>query len=178
MGTDTAGTAVGKGFGFATAAKVIAVKGKFLRDQRTRKRLRLPSVLSDQGSGNTSDVIAGVNYAYEQFKASGRPSIATMSLGGTALPGSALDTAVQKAIEGGLHFTVAAGNSGAPADMTSPAHVKTANTIGAVDSNNNRASFSNFGDDIDVWAPGVDITSAWIGSPDANNTISGTSMAT
>lgn len=134
-------------------------------------------MLSDTGSGSTSDVIAGVDYAYNQFKITGRPSVATMSLG-SSMPVEALDNAVNNAIEGGLHFAIAAGNSNIPADSSSPARVATANTIGAVDSKNQKASFSNYGGLIDVWAPGVNILSAWMGSPNATNTISGTSMAT
>ncbi|KAF8694410.1 peptidase, partial [Rhizoctonia solani] len=162
-GTHTAATAVGSRYGLATSANVIAVK-----------------VLSDSGSGSNSDVIAGVNYAYHQFMGHGKPSIVTMSLGGLGPPNSALNEAIGSAIDSGLHFTIAAGNSNVPADGTSPANVKEANTIGAVDSNKNnkKASFSNYGSLIDVWAPGVSITSAWIGSPNAENTISGTSMAT
>ncbi|QRV89193.1 cuticle-degrading protease [Ceratobasidium sp. AG-Ba] len=158
-GTHTAGTAVGSTYGQAPSANIIAVK-----------------VLSDSGSGSNSDVISGVNYAYNQFKATGRPSIATMSLGGSAY--TALDNAVSTAISGGLHFTIAAGNSNVDASTTSPARVSTANTVGAVDSSNKKASFSNYGSVLDVWAPGVNILSAWIGSTTATNTISGTSMAT
>ncbi|KAG8696030.1 subtilisin-like serine protease [Ceratobasidium sp. 394] len=160
-GTHTAGTAVGQKYSpaGATAANIIAVK-----------------VLSDAGSGSTSDVVMGVDFAFKRFKETGSPSIATMSLGGFV--SDALDDAVGAAIEGGLHFTVAAGNSNVDANTSSPARVKEANTIGAVDSTNTKASFSNYGPVLDVWAPGVNITSAWIGNPNAENTISGTSMAT
>ncbi|CAE6459494.1 unnamed protein product [Rhizoctonia solani] len=159
-GTHTAATAVGEKYGIATRSKVIAVK-----------------VLDETGSGSTSGVVAGVCWAYNDFKQNGKkPSIATMSLGGA--PSLSLNRAVSKAIESGLHFTIAAGNSNSPAVTSSPANVEAANTIGAVDQNNQKASFSNYGKLIDVWAPGVNITSAWIGSPDATNTISGTSMAT
>ncbi|KAF8600738.1 subtilisin-like protein [Ceratobasidium sp. AG-I] len=161
-GTHTAGTAVGATYGVASSTNIIAVK-----------------VLSDEGSGAYSDVIAGVEYAATDHKMSGAASsIATMSLGGP--PSQALDDAVKTAIAGGLHFTIAAGNSNMPAETSSPADVAEANTIGAVDSNKNneKASFSNYGKLIDVWAPGVNIKSAWIGNPDAENTISGTSMAT
>jgi oryzin len=70
-----------------------------------------------------------------------------------------------------------AGNEDADASGPSPASVKTAITVGATDANDVRAEFSNFGKLVDVFAPGVDITSAWIGSDTATNTISGTSMA-
>jgi len=66
-----------------------------------------------------------------------------MSLGGSAA--STLDSAVSTAIAGGLHFTIAAGNSNVDASTTSPARVSTANTVGAIDSANAKASFSNYG---------------------------------
>ncbi|KAG8722969.1 subtilisin-like serine protease [Ceratobasidium sp. 395] len=161
-GTHTAGTAVGSGFPpeAATDATIFAVK-----------------VLSDQGSGSSSDVISGIQWSLNHCKESKKSCVANMSLGGLATD-SSTDDAVKAAIAGGVHFAIAAGNSNVDASMSTPARVKEANTIGAVDSTNKKASFSNWGSLIDVWAPGVDITSAWIGSPDANNTISGTSMAT
>jgi len=99
-----------------------------------------------------------------------------MSLGGRRF--IKLDTAVTNAINGGLHFTVSAGNSAKDASSASPARVRPANTIGACDGSNRMASFSNFGSLIDVFAPGVNILSAWIGSTTATNILSGTSMST
>ncbi|KAJ1307126.1 hypothetical protein OPQ81_001244 [Rhizoctonia solani] len=157
-GTHTAGTAVGASYGVATSANIIAVK-----------------VLSDSGSGTNSDVIAGINWAATQARSSGRPSVANLSLGGGA--STAVDSAVNNAVAGGLHFAVAAGNSNVDAANTSPARVAAANTVGAVDSSNRKASFSNYGSVLDVWAPGVNILSAWIGGTTRTNTISGTSMA-
>ncbi|CAE7229635.1 unnamed protein product [Rhizoctonia solani] len=159
-GTHTAATAVGDTFGLATSANVIAVK-----------------VLGDNGLGPWSDVIAGIDYVLTQSSESGRPSIATLSLSGLAYP--PIDAAVSNAIAKGIHFTVAAGNLGIDAIRLSPAHVKEANTIGAVDWNYARAGFSNFGPSVDGWALGVDVTSAWIG-PTGYETkvLSGTSMAT
>lgn len=99
-----------------------------------------------------------------------------MSLGGSA--NTAVDSAVSTAISGGLHFTIAAGNSNVDASTTSPARVAAANTVGAIDSANKKASFSNYGSVVDIQALGVNVKSAWIGSTTATNTISGTSMAT
>ncbi|KAG8737373.1 subtilisin-like serine protease [Ceratobasidium sp. 414] len=158
-GTHTAGTAAGFGYGLATGANIIAVK-----------------VCSDLGQCASSDIIAGVGFAVTQAAATGKPSVATMSLGGGA--DLALDTAVSNGIAQGVHFTIAAGNNNVDAITTSPARVKAANTIGAIDSSDKKASFSNFGTILDVWALGVNVKSAWIGGPDASNTISGTSMAT
>ncbi|KAF8593902.1 subtilisin-like protein, partial [Ceratobasidium sp. AG-I] len=134
-------------------------------------------VLSDGGSGATSDVISGINFAFEQHSRNpATPAIATMSLGGTI--NCALDYAIKAAIAGGLHFTVAAGNNNMPASLASPANIEGANTIGAVDSSDRRASFSNYGGMVDVWAPRVEIKSAWFRSWDAERTISSTSAAT
>ncbi|KAF8597651.1 serine protease [Ceratobasidium sp. AG-I] len=157
-GTHLAATAICPAYGGSSQAHAIAVK-----------------VLSDSGSGAVSDVISGINWAYNAFKASGRPSIALMALGGSA--NTALDSAVNSAIAGGLHFVVPAGGSNGDASSTSPARVAAAVTVGAVDSSNRKASFSSYGSVIDVFAPGVNILSAWIGSTTATNTLSGTSMA-
>ncbi|KDN47803.1 hypothetical protein RSAG8_03223, partial [Rhizoctonia solani AG-8 WAC10335] len=128
------------------------------------------------GECATSDIVAGVNYVVTRAASTGRPTIATMSLGGPT--DTAIDSAVSSAISRGIHFTVAAGNENQNAGNVSPARVSTANTIGAVDSSNRKASFSNYGSVLDVWALGVNVRSSWIGSNSAVNTISGTSMAT
>ncbi|KAF8757779.1 peptidase S8 family [Rhizoctonia solani] len=147
------------GHGHGTPANIIAVK-----------------VCSDTGSCAVSDVVAGINYAVSRAASTGRPSIVTMSLGFS--PTTSLDNAVTSAIGRGIHFTVAAGNENQNAANVSPARVAAANTIGAIDSSNRKASFSNYGSALDVWALGVNVRSAWIGSNSAVNTISGTSMAT
>lgn len=131
--------------------------------------------MSDDGTGSTSDIIAGIDYVVGECKYR-KLCVATMSLGGAFNQG--LNDAVKAAIGAGIHFTIAAGNSNVPAAGTSPANVEEANTIGAVDANNQKASFSNYGELIDVWAPGVNIVSAWIDNPDSSRMASGTSMAT
>jgi subtilisin family serine protease len=88
-----------------------------------------------------------------------------------------LDTAVANSIASGVTYGVSAGNSSADACSQSPARVSTAITVGATDISDNRASFSNFGTCVHIFAPGVDITSAWNTTDTATNTISGTSMA-
>ncbi|CAE6483478.1 unnamed protein product [Rhizoctonia solani] len=164
-GTHTAGTAACSKYGGAGDANVVALK-----------------VLNKQGSGSLSDVMDGVNWAFNDFKNGNKVAVATMSLGAEDLTGmqTSLDQAVKTAIAGGLHFTIAAGNSNMDTNTFTPARVEEANTIGTVDTskNNQKASFSNWGKLIDVWAPGVNIKSAWIGGPNTENTISGTSMAT
>ena len=120
------------------------------------------------------------------------PTIASMSLGGGA--SSALDSAVASVCVvtsrlafdclinllqltgAGIHVTVAAGNDGVDAGNTSPARAPSANTVGATTIADARASFSNFGSVVDIFAPGQNVISAWIGSTTATNDISGTSM--
>lgn len=98
-----------------------------------------------------------------------------MSLGGEY--SEAFNSAVDAAFEKGVISVVAAGNENADASNSSPASAPSAITVGAIDSSNARAEFSNYGEVLDIFAPGVDIESCWIGSPDATDTISGTSMA-
>jgi subtilisin family serine protease len=99
-----------------------------------------------------------------------------MSLGGGL--SSALDTAVANSIADGVTYSIAAGNSNVDACTTSPADVASAITVGATTTTDARASFSNFGTCVDIFAPGNNITSSWNTSDTATNTISGTSMAT
>ncbi|KAJ3102533.1 subtilisin-like serine protease [Phlyctochytrium bullatum] len=155
-GTHVAGTIAGTTYGVAKKATVYAVK-----------------VLGADGSGTNSGVIAGVNYVAQQGASGKVNAIANMSLGGTA--STALDNAVAAAIANGISFAIAAGNSAVDACNTSPARVAAALTVGASDSSDRIATFSNYGSCVDVIAPGVSIISTWIGS--TTNTISGTSMA-
>jgi len=99
-----------------------------------------------------------------------------MSLGGGA--SSALDNAVSNSINDGVTYAIAAGNSNANACNYSPARVGAALTVGATTTSDSRASYSNYGSCLDLFAPGSSITSTWNSSDTATNTISGTSMAT
>ena len=129
-------------------------------------------VLGCNGSGSTSGVIAGVNWvATHRVK----PAVANMSLGGGA--STALDDAVKAAIDSGVTFVVAAGNDNFPACWFSPARVPAAITVGATTNKDAKASYSNYGSCVDLFAPGSGITSAWFTSSTSTNTISGTSMA-
>lgn len=129
-----------------------------------------------------SDVIAGVDYAVKTHKAlqtkhgeNYKGSVANMSLGGGM--SRPLNTAVAGAIRSGLIFAVAAGNDNRDACNYSPASVKDAITVGASTVDDTRAYFSNTGSCVDIFGPGLDILSTWIGSNSATKTISGTSMA-
>ncbi|MFM8775787.1 MAG: S8 family serine peptidase, partial [Actinomycetota bacterium] len=106
---------------------------------------------------------------------SGQPAVANMSLGGSR--SAALDLAVARGTADGVVFVVAAGNSNANACNFSPAAESSAITVGATTTTDTRASYSNYGSCLDVFAPGSNITSAWFSSTTATNTISGTSMA-
>lgn len=89
-----------------------------------------------------------------------------------------MNSAVRSAVNAGVTVVVAAGNEAQNAANDSPASEPLAITVGASDTTDTRASFSNFGAVVDIFAPGVGVLSAWIGSTTATNTISGTSMAT
>jgi subtilisin family serine protease len=154
-GTHVAGTVGGTVYGVAKSTTLIPVR-----------------VLDCRGSGTTSGVIAGVDWVANNHV---KPAVANMSLGGGA--SSTLDAAVANAVTQGVTFVVAAGNSNANACNYSPARTASAITVGATTSSDARASYSNFGSCLDLFAPGSSITSAWYTSNTALNTISGTSMA-
>jgi hypothetical protein len=98
-----------------------------------------------------------------------------MSLGGGK--NTALNTAVKALVASGVSTIVAAGNSNRDACSYSPASEPDAITVGATTKSDKRASFSNYGQCVDIFAPGSSITAPWIGSNTALRTISGTSMA-
>lgn len=154
-GTHVASTAAGTIYGVAKHASISAVR-----------------VLDCSGAGTNADVIAGVDWVAENHQA---PAVANMSLGGG--DSAALDNAVRGAIEQGVTFVVAAGNSDADACSGSPNRVEPAITVGSTTREDQRSSFSNHGECLDLFAPGSDITAAWFQEDDEVNTISGTSMA-
>jgi serine protease len=157
-GTHCAGTIAGQRWGAAKEANLIAVK-----------------VLSDRGSGSSSGVLDGINWVAGQPAITGRKSIANLSLGGGF--SQTENDAIAAATAAGVTMVVAAGNDDSDACNYSPASAPEAITVAASDINNVRASYSNYGTCVDIFGPGSAITSAWIGSPSATNTISGTSMA-
>jgi aqualysin 1 len=157
-GTHVASTIGGSTYGVAKGATLIGVR-----------------VLNCNGSGATSGVIAGIDWAVGHHQA-GQPAVANLSLGGGA--STAVDQAIGRLIADGVSVSVAAGNSSANACNTSPARVPAAITVAASTSSDALASFSNRGPCVDVIAPGQAITAAWSTGNTATNTISGTSMAT
>ncbi|MZD08575.1 S8 family serine peptidase [Streptomyces sp. SID5785] len=155
-GTHVATTIAGTTYGVAKKADIVAVR-----------------VLDDNGSGTTAGVIAGIDWVTSHHSG---PSVANLSLGGGV--STALDTAVRNSISSGVTYAIAAGNSGANASTSSPARVTEAITVGATSNTDAKASWSNYGSVLDLFAPGVSITAGWNTSDTATNTISGTSMAT
>jgi oryzin len=128
-------------------------------------------VLGADGSGSNSGVISGIQWVANNAPAR---SVLSMSLGGSY--SSATNSAVRGAYNAGVTVVVAAGNENQNAANVSPASEASAITVGAIDINDNRASFSNYGSVLDVFAPGVNVLSSWIGSTTATRSISGTSM--
>jgi len=154
-GTHVAGTVGGGEYGIARSVSLVAVR-----------------VLNCAGSGTWSQVIAGVDWVGGNASA---PAVANMSLGGGHY--NPLNNAVTAAINKGVTFAIAAGNNNANACNYSPASTPAAITVGATTSSDNRASYSNYGTCLDIFAPGSSITSAWNTNDGATKTISGTSMA-
>jgi subtilisin family serine protease len=158
-GTHCAGTVGSKTYGVAKATKLYGVK-----------------VLDASGSGSNSGVIAGINFVANDAKTRSCPNgaVGSMSLGGVR--STAVNSAAANAVSAGVFFAVAAGNDGADAGNSSPASEPTVYTVGATDSSDKVASFSNYGTVVDIHAPGVSILSTW--NNGGTNSISGTSMAT
>ncbi|GIE02102.1 S8 family peptidase [Paractinoplanes durhamensis] len=154
-GTHVAGTIGGKSYGVAKQVKLVAVK-----------------VLDCKGEGDLSDVLAGINWVISHAQ---KPAVANLSLGGDSSP--ALNAALQKLINSGVTVVVAAGNENVNAAKESPANLAAAITVGATDAKDKRASFSNYGSVLDLFAPGVGIKSAYMGSDYATAVADGTSMA-
>jgi serine protease len=159
-GTHVAGTAAGATWGVAKGAPIWAAR-----------------VVNCNGSGQVSMAIAAVDWV----TANGlRPAIVNMSLGYGDV--QSLRDAVENSIAAGVNYSVSAGNGdflGRPQDACkqSPGGAPNAITVGATNSSDSEASFSNYGTCVDILAPGVSVTSAWYTSNTATNTISGTSMS-
>lgn len=154
-GTHTASTAAGTTYGVAKKMTVHPVR-----------------VLNCAGNGSYAQVIAGIDWVTANHQS---PAVANMSLGGSF--DQATNDAVTASIASGVVYSISSGNSSANACSFSPASTPNAITVNASQINDSRASFSNFGSCTDIFAPGVNITAAWIGGNNATNTISGTSMA-
>ena len=154
-GTHVAGTIGGTNYGVAKNVRLHGVR-----------------VLGCNGTGTVGTAVAGIDWVTANHIS---PAIANMSMGTVA--STLLDFVVQSSISSGVTYVVAAGNSNIDACGVSPARAPNAITVGASDMSDNRASFSNHGSCVDLFAPGVSITSAWSWSNTATNVASGTSMS-
>jgi subtilisin family serine protease len=152
-GTHVAGTIGGATWG---VAKNVALRGV--------------RVLDCGGSGTWEAVIAGMDWVAANHVA---PSVANMSLGGGF--NQSVNDAATRLADSGVFTAIAAGNSSIDACQFSPASAANVTTVAASDSGDNSAFFTNFGSCVEVYAPGVDVTSSWLNG--GTNTISGTSMA-
>ncbi|KAM0330619.1 hypothetical protein ACHAQA_003568 [Verticillium albo-atrum] len=159
-GTHVAGTIAGKTYGVAKEAEVVGVK-----------------VFNDdpQPGATNGDIIKALEWVVDQSRSHGKPSVVNLSLGGGR--SDALDAAVAATVRAGVVVVVAAGNDGRVADRGSPAREPLAITVGASDVKDAAASFTSWGKIVDIFAPGVEVKSSWIGSNTATETLNGTSMA-
>jgi len=155
-GTHVAGTVGGSTYGVAKNVSLVPIR-----------------ILGCDGSGASSNVIAGLDWILKNGK---KPAVVNISLGGEA--NASLDSAVENLFNNGYVMVVAAGNSNTDACSSSPARVSKAITVAATDSTDTRASYSNYGSCVDIFAPGSQINSSWIGSNTATKVLNGTSMAT
>ncbi|MCU4331421.1 S8 family peptidase [Acinetobacter pittii] len=155
-GTHVAGTVGGSTYGVAKNVSLVPIR-----------------ILGCDGSGASSNVIAGLDWILKNGK---KPAVVNMSLSGEA--NASLDSAVENLFNNGYVMVVAAGNSNTDACSSSPARVSKAITVAATDSTDTRASYSNYGSCVDIFAPGSQINSSWIGSNTATKVLNGTSMAT
>jgi len=148
-------------------------------------RIHNYKVLNDNGGTDVSVSIAAVEHILEEkMDNPSKPMVVNMSLGENIgyTSYTALDQAVQAAIDAGVVFVISAGNEGAAVELTTPAHVHDAITVGSYNRDHTFSEFSNYGSIIDILAPGEGIVS--IGDEDGDNRfdngsvkMSGTSMS-
>jgi subtilisin family serine protease len=152
-GTHVAGTVGGSTYGVAPGATLKSVR-----------------VLDCAGSGTTASVVAGLDYIATQ-----PVGVVNLSLGGSA--DAVLDAAIATLTARGFAVVVAAGNNRGDACAFSPSRVPSAVTIAATTAGDTKASYSNDGPCVDLYAPGSSITSATNTGDAASAWMSGTSMA-
>ncbi|AHG88329.1 peptidase S8 and S53 subtilisin kexin sedolisin [Gemmatirosa kalamazoonensis] len=158
-GTKVASDAAGATMGTARQADIVAVR-----------------VLDCAGSGSSVGIVQAIDWVIDQVRRHPGPAVINMSLGitGVCVP---VNQAVAQATQAGIAVVVAAGNSDANACGFSPAGEPTAITVGATDVSDNRASFSNWGSCVDLWAPGANVDGADASGDHAYAPWSGTSAA-
>lgn len=162
-GSYVAGTIGGKTYGVAKKVNLVAVR-----------------VLDSSGSGRVSDVIKGIQYSVKDHQAkiaAKQPGYkgATINMSLSSGVSNALDQAVNSAVEAGVHVIVSAGNNNQNACNESPARSSRSITVGATNENDQKAGFSNWGECVDIQAPGVNILT--VGISRDTEVMSGTSMS-
>jgi subtilisin family serine protease len=155
-GTHVAGTVGGSSYGVAKAVRIHAVR-----------------VLDCGGSGDDNKIAEAIDWVAANAQ---KPAVANMSLGAQGSH-AGMETAVRGAIAAGVTFVLAGGNNNQSACNFTPAREPLAITVGATEQNDARASYSNYGNCLDIWAPGSSILSAGHNSDTGTATMSGTSMA-
>ena len=159
-GSHVAGTAAGAQYGIARSATIIPVRA-----------------LDCFGSGYMSWIESGLDWVVSTAAARARPAVVNISAGAGAYISSTV-SAVDRAVAAGITVVTAAGNSSSDACNFSPGGAAaSAITVGATDSADTRAYYSNYGSCLDIFAPGSDITSVYGLADSGSLTISGTSMA-
>jgi subtilisin family serine protease/phosphodiesterase/alkaline phosphatase D-like protein len=159
-GTHVSTTAAGSKYGIAKNATLVPVR-----------------ILGCGGMGSYATVIAGLDWILSPQNPNPKTqAVLNLSIGGAA--STSINDAILRLTNAGITVVAAAGNESTDACTRSPASAPSAITVGATTVLDARASFSNFGSCVDIFAPGAGITGGWIGSPSASVTISGTSMAT
>ena len=164
-GTHVAGTIGGTDYGVAKEATLVPVR-----------------VLDCRGGSTSSIVAKGLDWIVSNHQA-GRPAVANLSLTNEGGSDPVVEAAVERVIADGVTVVIAAGNGnaagvGIPACSVSPSDVKAAIIVGATNRSDRRTGFSNYGSCVDLYAPGLGITSAWGDGDTETATLSGTSMAT
>lgn len=129
-------------------------------------------VFDCEGNGTVTGVVEALNWIAANYQ---RPAVVNLSL--VSNPSAPLDEAVTRTVNQGITLVAAAGNYSQNACDFSPARLRNTITVGASSNNDIFSNFSNRGGCVDIIAPGTQITSAWIGTPNASNVSSGTSQA-
>jgi subtilisin family serine protease len=154
-GTGVAGVAAGSVHGVAKSANIYSVR-----------------VFPCSGTTTLSNILAGIDWVTANHRS---PAVANLSLGAAGAP--ILDTAVERSIRSGVTYVVAGGNNGGDACAMSPGKLKDVITVGATDNSDTRASWSNYGSCIAMFAPGVSVSSADYYSDASLASWNGTSVA-
>ncbi|OCL10865.1 subtilisin-like protein, partial [Glonium stellatum] len=169
-GTHCAGTAASDAFGVASKANLIAVK-----------------VLGDDGSGYSADILTGLDWVVKNHNARKTEarfigSVASMSWGYDYGRNDAVESAITALVTAGIHSVVAAGNENGDACTITPGALGGPSgpvlSVGAMNIDDYPSVFSNSGPCVDLYAPGEQVLSTWIGSTTATHVLDGTSMAT